>query len=260
MRNENAPRAEWPMASYMASWKLFRQVSDENEVTAQHILSCPAWPTEQAISILDVGCGNGHVVGRILALCMNGVANVRLLDPDEELLSEAYKHILETRVTDDVITHLGSVSRYIPDVYEGVDVVLAIHVAYLMEPSEFGQMMAALPKGVTTYVVLDRPDSVFSRLWEVTAPKYHGRSVQAHKTLGALPPGFNVEHSVIASHIQNPLARRRQVMESLLSLLCYTDYTSLDAQSRKGVEGILREHTRDGVVTCESSCYEVVRS
>ena len=45
------------MATYMAAWKTFRRLSDENRATARHLLSRPRWPHRDGIKICDIGCG-----------------------------------------------------------------------------------------------------------------------------------------------------------------------------------------------------------
>jgi hypothetical protein len=232
---EYEPRNEWPMGSYKHSWKLFRRMSNENEVTAEHLLSRPSWPRVAGVVLVDVGCGDGLVTQQIVHLSDCSVAEVRLLDPDATFLQEAKQHIQETGIVTDVKTFLGPAELNLPEHYQGANVVLAVHVVYLMQDGAFESMLSTLPRRVPMYVVLDTPDSVFAKLWKETAPKYWQRSSNAHAILDRLSRGeYAVNYSTISSRLDSPLDHSQPaIRNSILSILCYADYDGM-AEEQQG--------------------------
>ena len=138
-------RNEWPMDSYISSWKLFRHMSDENTQTARHILTRDSWPKHNDISILDIGCGDGLLIKQIITKSKDAISKVYLLDPDQELINQAHLHVTEISIVDNVHVFLNKIEEKVPDCYENVDVILAVHVAYLLPENSFIEMINKLP-------------------------------------------------------------------------------------------------------------------
>lgn len=255
-------RQEWPMRSYMHSWKLFRRMSDENEKTALHLLSRKHWPRDcdDAI-ILDVGCGDGLLVQRIVHLSEKPIAEVRLLDPDAEFLRQAEAHITETGIVACVTTHLAAAEVRFAAISPGAHVILAVHVGYLMQNGAFEAMLHQLPARIPLYVILDTPDSVFSALWERTAAKYWERSANVHRIVESLSPGqFEISHSTLTSCLSNPLEHKQvAIKEAVLSILCYKEVSKMSAEDRDWVEDVVKQHSVGDYVVCDSDCYEIVK-
>ncbi|MEL6445663.1 MAG: class I SAM-dependent methyltransferase [Bacteroidota bacterium] len=256
-----ASREEWPMDSYIESWKVFREISDENQITAEALVALPDWPTDTApLRILDVGCGDGRLIRLIALRCTGDLEEIRLLDPDLQLLREAERHVRQTLPAVPITTRLEGISEGLPEVYEGIDVILGVHLVYLLKDGEFERMIESLPSGIPLFVVLDRPQSLFTRLWNVTAPSYLARSQDAHATVQALNPSvFRVREDTITSRIRGLSGIRRPIRETIMSLLCYCEYPKLSAAKQEQVQGILSEFTEDDVTLCDSTCYSIVR-
>jgi len=254
-------RKEWPIESYMQCWKLFRRMSDENKQTAMHLLARRHWPHRDALTILDVGCGDGLLLQAIIHLNEGSVAEVRLLDPDEVFLRQALEHITETDVVNKVRRFVGRAEHCFTAACPGVTVVLALHVVYLMGEGEFAGMLGALPPGIPLYVVLDTPGSIFTCLWKKTAERYRDRSASAHRIIEELDPvKFHVGYSTLTSSLSDPLTiKQRTVRDSILSILCYSDVSRMTSETLAWVEQQIQKHTIDGRIVCESACYEVVR-
>lgn len=254
-------RDEWPMDIYMSSWKLFRCMSDENKETAKHLIKRKKWPKHNSVNILDIGCGDGLLIKQIITQCPNTINEVRLLDPDEELLREAYLHITEIDVVKSIHTYLNKIEQKVPECYEKVNVILAVHVIYLLKEESFRKMLEELPENIPIYIVLDKPNSIFTRLWKETARKYYSRSIKTHKIIEKLPSHkYSIKKSSINSCLDNPLnIDRAEIRDSILSLLCYADVRDMSTQEHNKVREEIIKVMVDGKVMCESACYEIIR-
>ncbi|MEK6373246.1 MAG: class I SAM-dependent methyltransferase [Acidobacteriota bacterium] len=266
MTTTDLAREEWPSELYVEAWKAFRTLSNENEVTAEHLVRLPSWPKRNDLVICDLGCGDGRLVEQAVLRSISSVAEVRLIDPDEDLLTEAVRVVSETGLVKNVQRSLATAEQVFPECAKTSDAVLLVHVVYLMKNGAFRRLLDACPKETPLFVVMDAPTSVFTELWSVTAPKYHERSLRAHETIAQLLPknGYLVGETRIASTIEDPRGQRPDLKLALLSMLCYTDARTLfrDSDLMMRVEEILDQHHVAGntlKIQCESICYEISR-
>ncbi|HYC54056.1 MAG TPA: class I SAM-dependent methyltransferase [Candidatus Binatia bacterium] len=264
MPTKKSPRREWPMDSYCSAWKVFRRLSNENEETAKHLIDQSAWPSKDGIVLCDIGCGDGRLVESIVLRCQKAIGEIRLLDPDLEMLNQAETVVTETGFIDRIRTRLGVAENDLAEVIEGADVAIMVHVVYLMQPGALESTLAACPSRVPLYVVLDEPNSIFTELWARTAPAFYERSLNAHRLLEALAlsSDYMSRRSTIRSQIGSPLRlKRAELRDAILSIFCYADITGLGLMNlRAWIESVVAEHSNpDGNVVCESACYELVR-
>lgn len=250
------------MPEYLKAWKLFRDNADENEVTARSLLKRPSWPRKDGLDVCDLGCGDGRLIGELLAHCSD-VRKVRLVDPDNDLLTEA-EALIEHRFPDrQIIASLNSVREGWPKCAGDADVILGVHLVYLLDGEELESLIHNRPKTAVSYVVLDAPDSVFTELWKWTADKYYRRAKLAHtelcKYLGLSGPPRDTP---IRSRILKSLFAEHELSDWLLSILCYRNIlTDVPSDLRTKVREIVDRHTdKSGeFVECESVCYELPR-
>lgn len=251
------------MPEYMAAWQTFRDHSDEDRATVIHLLNSSSWPNRGSLVICDIGCGDGRIIEKILLndFIKMHVHEVRLVDPDGDLLAQAKKSVDRTQKVRQVVP----LKKYARDVWPscavGADVVLAIHVAYLMPNGELSRLLAERPKSTSLLVVLDSPDSVFTELWAETAPKYYQRVIKAHDTLSRyLGADAPKRTSFITARIPRVILRQRHHADWVLSILCYRNMRKgVDRQIRHKVDTILEKHmdsTGENIV-CKSVCYEI---
>ncbi|MFI0347631.1 MAG: hypothetical protein ACH346_02495 [Chthoniobacterales bacterium] len=252
----------WPMPEYLSAWKLFRDLSDENEVTAEFLLKRPSWPKEAGVEICDLGCGDGKLMTNILTRSDN-IQKLRLVDPEDSLLTEAKKIIGEQFPKISLLSFLESVHDGWPTCAGDSTVILAAHLIYLLEKEELLSLIHNRPKNATSYIIFDAPGSVFSDLWQWTAEKFYNRVKLTHTELcnhlGLVKPPCE---KLIRSRFPKYLLTNHKLSDWLLSILCYRNMLSdVPPALRKNVMDIIDKHTdKTGeFVECESVCYELPR-
>lgn len=207
-----------------------------------------------------MGCGDGRILAEILA-CDGSVQKVRLVDPDNDLLNEAESLIERRFPSHHIVAMLNSVRDGWPKCAGEADVILAVHLVYLLEEDELQALVHKRPNKATTFIVLDAPTSVFTELWQWTADKYFRRSKRAHEVLcqylGLKSPP---QGTSIRSRIPVSLLSEHELSDWLMSILCYRNMLAdVPADLRRGVREIIDRHTdKTGkFVECESICYEL---
>jgi hypothetical protein len=248
----------WPCNSYLSAWKTFRLISNENEVTASHLLTRKNWPRKENIAICDLGCGDGHLVEKIILKSPTKIAKLYLLDPDAELMREAHERISEINLVSNVVCSVSKAEDGLLECVTGTDVILLIHVVYLIENGVLLKILSSIPINTPLYIILDSPDSIFTALWKITAPKYYEKAFKAHEILKKLSKErFTIKRSTIKSQIINPLSSPREdIRQAILSILTYSDFHD---HMYPSVMPILKKHMVENNLVCKSVCYEVMR-
>lgn len=254
-------RAEWPMESYMSAWRLFRRLSDESQVTAEHIISRKLWPHHLPdLRIADLGCGDGRVLEALILSSPKPVRAAHLVDINSELLEHAEYRIKGLELVDNVMTSCKSAGDAILDIANHIDAALAVHLVYLLKEHELQELFSRITAGIPLFIVMDQPSSVFTKLWERTAPKYYNRSLDAHRIISTLSKEkYAVEKTEFGTHLTNPLNLREDIRDSVLSLLCYKEIRDLDQETRSWVKNVISAHSTTERVVCDCVCYELIR-
>lgn len=253
-------QVDYPMSRdrYISSWKVFRSISDENVVTAKHILSLSSWANVK--SILDLGCGDGLIMKSLLVNSPFPIDRVTLLDIDKEMLEEAEMHVNELGLS----THVTKIEAPLQESFNiavvGVDLILAVHIVYLISFESFVQLITTLPKRVKLIIIMDDEDSVFTMLWKITAPKYAERSSEVRKYLDQVSKKYFIKKTTIVSKITNPFAQHSEIKNSILSLISYADAFAFTEAVQQQSEQICKRFIRDGFIECTSVCYELTYS
>jgi len=255
----------WPMDEYMPAWKTFRKESDENKATADFLLGRNSWPKKDEMRICDIGCADGQLLETLLRSKSfhAKVTEATLIDPHQELLAKAVTDISRNSKVKKVTALASKIEDVWPRCAEGVDVVLAVHVVYLLSEKELQRLVFRRPDNSTLYVVLDAPDSVFTELWAETAPKYHDMVLKAHELLRRESGIDNTStQNRIRARLPRRLLRGHDLSNWLLSILCYTNMLCKENIDRWGslVQSILDKHvdSTGQFIECTSVCYELV--
>ena len=255
---------QWPMECFIEAWKLFRDVSNENQETANHLLLRPFWPSIDDYNILDIGCGDGLLLKQILRRSKRRMGQVCLIDPDEELMHQALLNLEHIGIVKYQISHkLSKIEDEIPECFQNIHVILAVHIVYLLPTESFNSLLKELPVQIPLYVVLDNKDSIFSTLWKRTAPKYYDRAIAAHEIIKQLPRDkYKVSKTSITSSLDNPLScvpERPDLKDAIMSILCYTDVRDRPHQEIHYIENEIRRFVVGNTLRCCSDCYEIIR-
>jgi SAM-dependent methyltransferase len=253
---------DYPMGRYIPKWKIFRAFTNENRTIAEHISSTMAWQNTEIHNLLDVGTGDGLVLANLLTLSSKHLNKVILVDPNSDLLFEARKHLSSNTTTVELEVHNDDISNLIPSVFQGIDIVLIVHVLYLVPTSDFEKIINSLPSNLPVLIITDNEDSLFPKCWEITAPKYFERSQNINALLRNLPQNeFSVKTSTFKTFLKNPLMiERPELKDSILSLICYVDYENLGDEKKKRILELLKQNSIEDLIYCDSICYEVVKT
>src|SRR5688500_17242379 len=100
------------METYLTAWRVFRTLSDENDKTADHLLTRHGWPARAGITMGDVACGDGRLLDRISIIGSRPIRKAVLIDPDEALLAEAEALIRSKNLVAEVEAHLGGAEEH----------------------------------------------------------------------------------------------------------------------------------------------------
>jgi hypothetical protein len=246
-----------PREKYLSSWKIFRAISNENEVTANHILSLKSW--EDINSILDLGCGDGLITKSLVLNSEPKVNEVILIDPDKEMLDEAYLHIREINVVPDIKKELSTFENCFKNYIAQADIAIAVHLVYLISAESFLYLLNELPIGKKLIIVLDDESSVFTQLWNRTAKKYIERSNFVRKTLNSLGDKYLLNKTIITSKLINPYKKSDDIKNALLSLMSYSDYSSMNLEYQTYVKDCINKNISSDYVECKSACYELIK-
>lgn len=249
----------WPMPEYLEAWKLFRKNGNENQITADALTKLSSWPKNSNLDICDLGCGDGRLLSEVIAR-VEGINSIHLIDPYKPLLNEAEQLIRDRYQGLKISKLLGSVREIWPRCAAQSDVVLAVHMVYLLEPAELQILIRERPLRAITYIVLDSPSSVFTELWRHTSSKYFHRSQLAHQELCKYLKFEAPPIQVFQSRIPKNLLTNHEYSAWLLSILCYRDMVSDVPSELKAVVGNIIDRYTDPTgeyIECESVCYEL---
>lgn len=258
-KNYNEFILDYPMGSYIPALKIFRSFSNENSLIANHICSTNSWEDTTERMIMDIGGGDGLVLKKIFNLHSNS-CKVLFVEPNEQLLNEAEKNLSLGENFKPINKDLFSLN-FKKD-FTDVDLALLVHVLYLLESNSLTRLMLHLPKEIPIIVVTDENDSIFPDCWSITATKYAKRSQSIHNEIKQLVRSneIKVKKSTFKTYLKNPFQiEREDLRESLLSMITYSEFSTLSVDSKIDVKCIFDKYSERDLVHCNSVCYEIIK-
>lgn len=252
----------FPTTSYFNDLDLYRSVSNENHLTAKHLVNLPQWSDFKGI--LDIGCGDGRMILELFEQIKpkSLINEVRLIDLDKNRTERTKMFFSEFHRAKKVSIVNSNVIDCLSNCFEKINSALLIHVVYYLSEIELKQLINALPKNVPLFIVVDKEDSIFSKLWKLTAPKYLERSNYANTYFNQLmiQTNFKVSKTIITSEISNPFIMPLDDKETILSFMCYSEFKKLDLKAKKKIEAIFNEYIHNDKVSIETNCFCIIKS
>jgi SAM-dependent methyltransferase len=249
----------YPMADYVAAWKVYRSRSDEDERIANHVSAIINSRDRAALRILDVGPGDGRVLLRLLIHLSSRPREVVCVEPNPEFAEETRRRLNFYEFSDHTDIREETLGRF-PSIGRKFDVVTCTHSLYFLSDGEVETLAEYARQGALVVVVVDHQDSLFSRLWQVTAPDYHETVRRHREAIRALDKsGVCVRETFITAELADPSFLRPEMRDLVLSLLCYTDISEAPDDVRDEALGIISRSLIDGRLTCLSSCIELTK-
>jgi SAM-dependent methyltransferase len=260
MANRPAPDLGYPMPSYIAAWKTYRTLSNEDDVIAKRLaLTTKAAGTGNRI--LDVGPGDGRVLLRTLIRMSQRPTEVCVIEPNPEFIEETLRSVSFDRFFDRIVPRCCKLSDCKSDSLVGYDHVFCTHTAYFLTDEEMDMLLKLVSAGARLCVVLDHPDSIFSRLWRRTASEYYQRARRhSERLLGLDRSEFIVNVGEIEAEVSNPFDLRDDIRDLVMSMLCYADVDDMPHEELASVEAVVRGALVGSAISCKSYFFEITKS
>lgn len=252
----------FPTSTYFNDLDLYRSISNENIITAKHLVNLPQWIDFEGL--LDIGCGDGRMILELFKQYKpeSLINEVRMIDLDKNRTERTKVFFSEFQRAKQLSVINSNVINCLSTCFKNIDAALLIHVVYYLNEIELEQIINALPKNVPLFVVVDKEDSIFSKLWKLTAPQYLKRSDYANQYFNQLltQDDFNVSKTTISSEISDPYTMPLPDKETILSFMCYNEYNKLETETKQKIETIYKEYIKDGKVSIQTNCFCIIKS
>jgi len=253
---------DYPMGSYIPSWKIFRAFTNENQLISKHILSTKSWKKTKPSRILDIGTGDGLVLKAIIAGSLHPFSKVRVVEPNPILFRQAQQNLSSSKLYFTFEGLEDDVMEVTEKVFQDIDLVLITHVLYLLQKNEMKKLLSLLPNDVPVVIVTDTKKSLFPDCWSETALKFFQRSQFIHKVINQLQQNgnYDIKTSTFRTFLQNPfLIDRDDLKERILSMVCYSEFNELKPSVQKNIKKIMSRYSVEELVYCNSTCYEITK-
>ena len=253
---------DYPMGSYVPAWKVFRAYSKENLIIAEHVSNTRTWVKTEPSRVLDIGSGDGLVLKKIIEQSEYKPHSIRIVEPNSELLQEARSNLIELcpensleLIKEDIFSYQAQIA------YEGVDLILLIHVLYLLPEESVNKIIQSLPVGLPIIIVTDQNSSLFSDTWKLAAKKYYNRSTQINSFIGSLNNDkYSVNETSFRTYLKNPFyIQREDLQDKLISMISYSEFNEMDVDRKLDIKEIFDKFSEKDLVYCESKCYEIIK-
>ena len=133
-------------------------------------------------------------------------------------------------------------------------------ILYFLQKGGLEKIIEAMPQHIPLIIILDDLNAVFTKIWKLTAPVYHERSISAHKIIKGLPiEKYSINKSRVSSKLPDPLSLEKDFKNYILSMLSYNDFSKLSVDTKDTVYSIIKDNMISEHVNCDNVFYEIVR-
>jgi hypothetical protein len=248
----------YPMPNYVAAWKTYRTLSNEDDQIAKCISRLVKVPNA-TYKILDIGPGDGRVLVRTIIRLDQMPSEVTFVEPNEKFARETMRVINFDRFAKKITPVQKKFGDCENNQLSDHDLILCTHTAYFLDDAEFERMLSLVDDGARLIVIFDHERSIFSQLWQRTAPEFFRNTKRHREKLDNLDPDrFVVEKSEISAEIGDPRALRPEISNLVLSMLCYSDVDDMHVELLASVNSMISEAQRESVINCVSSVYDII--
>jgi len=246
-----------PLPDYIEAWKIFRLASNENEVFGTYLASKFNKAAGSDFSVLDIGTGDGKLLQNALFRCKSKPTKVTVIEPDQEFLGECQRNLSISSLSEDIEFVPSKLSEVDASKLTGHSFVIAAHVLYLIDWSEFRPLVEDLTDGTTILIIADSDDSIFSKIWRKTAPQHYDRLQETLSNLRKHYAHLIKSETPKSSKLIDPGYFRDDIRDMILSLLSYTDVRDKDSETYDWVQKKVAEHVDNGRISCDCQCIEL---
>jgi phospholipid N-methyltransferase len=247
----------YPMPNYVAAWKTYRTLSNEDDQIAKTISRMVSIDSDN-FKILDIGPGDGRVLLRTIIRLNRMPYELTFVEPNDKFVRETVRVTNYDKFAGKIIPITRKLEECEKESIEGFDLVLCTHTAYFLNDNEIDILLGLVRKGSRLIVIFDHPDSIFSKLWQRTAPAFFQNTKKNRALLDTLDPTqFNVRKSEVSAEIGDPRVLRPEIRDLVLSMLCYSDVEDMPAEELASVNFTISEAQRESVISCVSSVYDI---
>lgn len=227
-----------PFDAYTLHWRLFRCMSNENEVFANAVLNCPLYKDSNQPTIVDIGTGDGDIAQRIIKKTKD--RNFVLVDPSDEYLS-----IAKLLTSEYVNRVLYEKVKFIEMQTYPKALYLAIHMIYLLSEREIELLLELPINGFDLILIVDSPYSIFSQLWNVCAKNYYKKCEYFYDQLKRKHKKKTI--TPINTRALSPFKPRIDdfTQVAMLSTMCYCDWKLLSCSQIEVAKLIIKKHTHN---------------
>lgn len=249
----------YPMPSYVAAWKTYRTLSNEDDVISKRV-SQTLNRNGRASKLLDIGPGDGRVILRTLIRLRRKPSLLGLIEPNQQFLDDTAKAISFDRF----FGHCDYIKKKLIDCncedLLKYDTILCTHTLYFLSDDELERLLELVQAGAQLIIVIDHPDSIFTTLWKRTAPDFCRRVISHCEKIQNLDRcEFAVAQGEIEAEISNPFDLREEVRDLVVSMLSYSDVEDMLHEELRSVENTIRNALVGSTIPCKSYFFEISR-
>jgi hypothetical protein len=185
-------------------------------------------------------------------------SEVTFVEPNEKFARETMRVINYDRFAGKITPIEKRLEDCEGSALAGHDLILCTHTAYFLSDAEFEKLLSLVDAGSRLIVIFDDPKSIFSKLWQRTAPNFYQNTQRHRDRLENLDTTrFLVDKSMVSAEIGDPRSLRPDISNLVISMLCYSDVEDMPHHQLEEVGLLISQAQRESVISCVSSVYDI---